>query len=108
MDGLVDIAADPAGDGAVAFQQESRMKLHHVLRGRNNNDLAIPAQAVDELRNGPAIRSRTEDSVTKCSSSVTVLMEGWTMPGQREFPQCGKMTAELKADLSQFPSAHIE
>jgi hypothetical protein len=37
-----------------------------------------------------------------------VLMEGWTIPGQREFPQCGKMTAELEADLSQIPSSRIE
>jgi hypothetical protein len=35
-------------------------------------------------------------------------MGDWTMQGQREFPQCGKMTAELEADLSQFPSSHIE
>jgi hypothetical protein len=30
------------------------------------------------------------------------------MPGQREFPQCGKMTAELEADWSQFALSHIE
>jgi hypothetical protein len=84
--GLVHVG-DPAGTDVEEFGLEFRK-----LRG------SFPV-----MRSGCS----EEDSVTKCSSSVMVLMEDWTMPVRREFPDCGMRMAELDTDLIQSPSPQI-